>query len=464
MLVRPQPPSAEAAPATRSLPILAREAEEEAAGGVEEGDGEEEGDEEIAGAEAEEPDYTVVEVFYGTDRAAVDSGGIGGLGSLPRFYLAAFSAAITVLLALLAWWCSQSRILKVLTAVSLIAAIGLGISAGYARFKTAPVDGKLQRAYGGGRGVLEMGTCEVSIPKDHEVGELESPSVFRLEFSETPERHVVLLGVKPQEADEFFKALGERVARSEKKEAFVFVHGYNVTFEDAARRTAQLAFDLDCDSAPIFYSWPSQGSLLGYSADEDNVVWTVPNLKEFLVQVATRSGAASVNLIAHSMGNRALTSALRILSYELREEARIFHQIVLTAPDIDAEVFKRDLAPRILKTGNRVTLYASSNDEALAASKVLHRNPRAGESGEHLVVVPGVDTIDVSTLDTSLVGLGHSYYGSNDTVLTDLVRLLHDGIPPDQRQWLLAMHRGELTYWIFRSKEVSLDPARRVPR
>ena len=235
--------------------------------------------------------------------------------------------------------------------------------------------------YGGDRGELELGTCEVSIPKDHEVGEMESPSVLRLEFREDPERHVVLLGVEPESADEFYADLRSCVGRSAGKEAFVFVHGYNVGFETAVRRTAQIAYDLKFEGAPIVYSWPSQEGLLAYTVDETNVVWTVPHLKEFLLGVARQSGAKSVHLVAHSMGNRALTSALRELALELKADCPRFHEVVLTAPDIDADVFRRDLAPAIVGVADRVTLYASSNDEALIASQGRSRLSAGGRVG-----------------------------------------------------------------------------------
>jgi esterase/lipase superfamily enzyme len=40
------------------------------------------------------------------------------------------------------------------------------------------------------------------------------------------------------------------------KQAFVFVHGFNVSFENALRRTAQIAYDLNFDGAPFLFSWP----------------------------------------------------------------------------------------------------------------------------------------------------------------------------------------------------------------
>ena len=206
------------------------------------------------------------------------------------------------------------------------------------------------------------------------------------------------------------------------------------------------------DGAPIFYSWPSQEGLLAYTVDETNVAWTVPHLKEFLLGVARQAGAKSVHLVAHSMGNRALTSALRELALEFKADCPRFHEVVLTAPDIDADVFRRDLAPAIVGVADRVTLYASSNDEALAASKAIHGYRRAGDSGNDVVVVPGVDTVDVSEVDTSFIG--HSYYGSNRTVLADLFELIHGSKPPDQRKWLRSMQAGAQTYWKFLRENV----------
>ncbi len=151
--------------------------------------------------------------------------------------------------------------------------------------------------------------------------------------------------------------------------------------------------------------------------------------------------------------HRALTKALHGLSY--RMERPIFREVVLTAPDIDADVFRRDLAPQIVRTADRVTLYASSNDEALRVSKQIHGAPRAGDSGALLVVVPGIETIDVSGIDTSL--LGHSYYGSNGTVLSDLIGLLEHGMPAAQRSWLLPRDYQGLPYWVFAAATASAD-------
>jgi esterase/lipase superfamily enzyme len=414
----------------------------------------------------EEEDYAVVQVFYGTDRAANDAAGEGLLFAGWLLWTAC-SAGVTLILLAFALRTSGGRTVRGLAVLGVAATVVLGLLTGYAALYDVIPGWKHEKpdlAYGmkRGRGV-ELGMCEVSIPKEHEVGVLEAPSIFKLELRETPERHVVLLDVERLPEEAFYTALSERVARSPAKDAFVFVHGYNVSFEDAARRTAQIAYDLDFPGAPVFYSWPSQASLTGYTVDENNVEWTVPHLREFLTEVVERSGAEQMHLVAHSMGNRALANALRGLSYRRDVKQPMFNHVVLTAPDVDADVFRRDLAPRIVKTAERVTLYASSNDKALSYSKTVHGYPRAGDTGEDLVVVRGIDTIDVSAVDTSLFGLGHVYYGSNQTVLADLFDLIRTAKPPEERRWLRAELLGSLRYWVFEQLEAA-RAAGSVPR
>jgi esterase/lipase superfamily enzyme len=109
------------------------------------------------------------------------------------------------------------------------------------------------------------------------------------------------------------------------------------------------------------------------------------------------------------MGNRLLTEAFATLAKPVAGEAHV-RQVVFAAPDVDAATFK-EAAHAFGGKAERFTLYASSRDKALAASKAVHKYSRAGDAGVDIVVVDTVDTIDASAVDTSL--LGHSYYGDN---------------------------------------------------
>jgi esterase/lipase superfamily enzyme len=301
--------------------------------------------------------------------------------------------------------------------------------------------------YGGDRGTLVLGEAEVSIPRDHRLGELESPSIWRLEFSEDPEKHVVLKAVSEATPETFYKGIREKVAAAPDKSAFIFVHGYNVLFKDAARRTAQMTYDLGFPGAPVFYSWPSQGTTFGYLVDETNVQWTEANLKRFIKEFADLSTAENIYLVAHSMGNRALTGAIKDLVKENPDIRNRFKEIILAAPDIDAEIFKRDIAPFIVTATPTVTLYASSNDKALIASKQAHGYARAGDSGGGLVIISGVDTIDSTNAETDFVG--HAYYASSKSIIADIFNLIHRRQRPDARPGLKAIDQQAGRYWEF---------------
>ena len=100
-------------------------------------------------------------------------------------------------------------------------------------------------------GSLVYGTCSISIPKAHKTGHIESPEWFRLEFRPNPARHIAILKTTTLAEEAFIERIRATVASSKAKDAFIFVHGYNTTFENAAIRTGQMAFDLSFIGAPI---------------------------------------------------------------------------------------------------------------------------------------------------------------------------------------------------------------------
>jgi len=403
-----------------------------------------------AAAVAPSGPYDAVQVFYGTDRLAAELLVDTLPARLIRFLPTGCSVLVTLCLAIIA--ASRRGMGMWLLAIGGVAiSLGLGFQATtstVAAIRQSSKEGLRYTAERSPAGSVDLGVCEVTIPKTHVMGELESPSILRLEIREEAARHVVLSKTERLASEPFYTLLRERVQASPRRELFVFVHGFNVTFEDAARRTAQIHHDLKFSGAPLFFSWPAHDKfVVTYPADENNVAWSAPHLKQFLLEVVKESQAESVNLVAHSMGNRALAAALREIELELKDNSRLFNQVILAAPDIDADDFRHNIAPAMQRTAKRLTLYASSRDDALLASRLLHRGPRAGDAGEGLVVVNGIDTIDVTAIDSS--PWGHSYYGSSDPVLNDLKAMLMLAIPPSERTWLSPAERNGLTYWIF---------------
>ena len=308
--------------------------------------------------------------------------------------------------------------------------------------------------YGAARGDLQYGYLNVTIPQTHKEAELETQprwSEYTLILSEASmrQRYVLLDQVTPLPKDAFVKALRQQIADSPSKDLFIFVHGFNNTFEDAARRAAQMAYDLDFDGTPILYSWPSAGSTSAYAVDEASVGISGRKMADFLDTIVNQSGAARIHLLAHSMGNRALIEALQTLLAKrpLDKRQHIFGQIVFTAPDVDRDYFV-DAIDSLRPSAERVTLYSSSNDYALRGSQLLHGAPRAGTAGDVIVRLPGLDTIDMSSVPAD--ALGHSYFAANSGAIYDVFRILWRGDPPPQRCGM-STRKGAatLTVWTF---------------
>ena len=293
---------------------------------------------------------------------------------------------------------------------------------------------------------ISYGICEVSIPKGHKPGALEASSIWRFEFKEDPDKHVVLLKVHAQQKNSYFSNLKSVIDRSKGQNAFIFIHGYNVTFTDAARRTAQISYDLGFDGAPVFYSWPSTGELGGYPTDEENIAWAQQNVKQFLRDFVEKTDAQNIYLVAHSMGSRALTGAVASLITEAPQFKKRFKEIILAAPDISARIFRDNIAPKMIEASNNITLYVSSDDKALAASRKFHANPRAGEAGKNIIIYNGIDTIDATGIDASL--LAHSYFAEAKSIISDILSIFQ-GQRPSGRKTLKPVKTDRGVYWAF---------------
>lgn len=316
----------------------------------------------------------------------------------------------------------------------------------YATHREATGRAEPSDAYGSRRGPMAFGVAEVSVPRDRAPGSIPRPSVWTFEFRPDPNKHMILNSVTPiTDRDSFFQRVSQVVADSERKEAFVFVHGYNTSFEGAAIRAAQLAVDMHLDGAAILYSWPSRASLLGYAADTRTVAdeALLDDVAAFLTQVANQTGANRVHLVAHSMGNRVLMRALDRIAAANTDGKPTFNEVVLAAADVGVDEFQATL-PRILSTGERFTLYASGRDRALQISEQVNSMRRAGDA-RTIMIQPGLQTVDTTAASGGL--LGHDDFAGS--ALADFRAVMWLSLAPDRRCVLETAQTDGGRYWAF---------------
>jgi esterase/lipase superfamily enzyme len=286
--------------------------------------------------------------------------------------------------------------------------------------------------FGDDIGDLSLGTCEVSIPYKRQPGALPEPSILRLEFSQDPAKHVVLMEIEQLPHAAFWKQLRAKVEASPEKQLMLFVHGYCATFRDAARRTAQLSYDLNYQGPAMFFSWPAGSDSEkfderpNYLKDLRRAQESDEDLITVIQDLGRYSGAKSIHLVAHSMGNFLLTEALKTIDDRLpvdQPRRQLFDQVVMAAPDINAKEFVKRTGLRLKPFSRRVTVYASTEDKALWLSKKVNGYEPLGflnefsQGGARSALY---DLVDASQFTTGWFDSGHIYYGDMPEVLHDL--------------------------------------------
>ena len=298
---------------------------------------------------------------------------------------------------------------------------------------------------------VTRGRVEVYIPQAHRFGETGSAFWQRLLRFDLRDDSLRVQHIQPQERDAFFSEIQAAAAAArengEAPHALFFLHGFNVTFEDAAIRAAQIGFDLKVPGPTAFFSWPSRGSVTAYPADEASIESSEQAITDFLVDFTQNCGAAKVHVIAHSMGNRGLLRALQRIAANAETQGQVkFGQIFLAAPDVDRDLFL-NLARLYPEHAERTTLYASGADRAVHLSAKLHDAPRAGYFAPY-TVAPGVDTVVVPGFDIDL--LGHSYFAQAEALLHDMYDLTRHGSPPAVRQRISPSVDEGCSFWKLR--------------
>ena len=243
----------------------------------------------------------------------------------------------------------------------------------------------------------------------------------------------------------------------------LFIHGFNYTFRESLIDAAGLKRTYETDESPytfFVFSWPSDGSLMPYIAYANDRADArtsgtalgrgLLKLGAFVQRVSGELGprvrsdlgrdpetarqrqelcGGRLHLMAHSMGAYALRHAVQGIRREIGDDLpRLFDEILLFAPDEDADAFEHDhklaLLPRLAR---RVTVYHNREDIPLAISDMTKGNPnRLGADGpDHSQNLPDkVTLVDCTPIVTGFEE--HKYYKSETSVIADVRNLLEN--------------------------------------
>jgi len=220
-----------------------------------------------------------------------------------------------------------------------------------------------------------------------------------------------------------FSDIERAAARTPGREVLLFIHGFDNSFEDAAKTSARIGVGIGFTGAMLLYSWPSAGSPASYLSDRNNAYWAVQGLKDLLTDLANSPWIGRISVVVHSMGNEAFVRAYGELAGECAHtrggcsNLRKVRAIVLAAPDMDRGVFLEQYAAKITSLDARVVLYTSTGDMALTASAQVQGGDY-DRLGKNVLCIPGLHVTDVSDVKTDV--FGHSWISQSRAVLQDL--------------------------------------------
>lgn len=194
----------------------------------------------------------------------------------------------------------------------------------------------------------------------------------------------------------------------------VFVHGCCQDHRSAYSGAAELARDTGWPV--LLYSWSSSpykfsgiaGTIAnhgGYSENEANIEISQTAFDSFLDQFEQKMAAAGVldrvDVIAHSMGNRLVSSHLGSATPLASSPAK-FDSIIFACADVPVQAFNNRKGNVVTKANNTFVL-VNNRDKALRLSTAVHGVNRLGNPEIHVAGVRGngVLVVDMETIQQS---------------------------------------------------------------
>jgi len=254
---------------------------------------------------------------------------------------------------------------------------------------------------------------DIAVPPERKPGEISWPT-----GQANPETDFLVTRADVLEGAASFRgAVGQalKARPAGRREAIIYVHGFNNNFADGVLRITQLSHDFRMTGVAVHYSWPSAGHPLAYAYDRDSVLFARDGLEQLITQVRA-AGADRVLLVGHSVGGQLIMEVLRTMAVAHPGSVDdAIDGVILISPDMDIDVF-RSQAKRIGELPQPFGIFVSKRDKVLRLSAQLTgRHDRLGNvSSLNEIADLDVTIIDVSEFSS---GAGHFTAGSAPGVI-----------------------------------------------
>ncbi len=284
------------------------------------------------------------------------------------------------------------------------------------------------------------------------------------------------LGIRATAEQAVREEVSRRLTTADRKELFIYIHGVGNSFSDPMYRMAELWHFLGRPGVPVVYTWPAikgGGPLRGYTYARESSEFTVYHLRQFLQTLASCPDVERIHILAHSRGTGIILSVLRDLRLLYMDDPALgkkdlkLGNVIIAAPDIDMKVAQQRFRPdQVYKILDRLTIYVTSEDSALGIARFLFKSIARLGSTTSKELTPeqigalksdrlGLDAVEVKVKQKG--AHGHTYWIDNPAVLSDVILILRDDLPPG-RQNGRPLIRAESGFWEIRDGYPYVEP------
>lgn len=238
---------------------------------------------------------------------------------------------------------------------------------------------------------------------------------------------------------------------SKRKDAYIFVHGYKVVYENPVLVASELWHFLGYDGVFIAYAWPSTPSTFAYLRDSDTSQGFARNMRQLIEFLAEETEVERIHILGYSNGTRLVSRALEQLALKythLSDEEVLaktkLGEVIMIGSDVDRGVFGSYLADGLLRTNEHLTVYMSKYDKALGMSQMMTRRNRLGQMFDDGNMAPAtrnlldkyrdqLSVVNVSDVEGSQSANGHGYFRASPWASSDILMTLAYGLSPEER-------------------------------
>jgi esterase/lipase superfamily enzyme len=247
------------------------------------------------------------------------------------------------------------------------------------------------------------------------------------------------------------------------KPLVIWIHGYQATFLLSTSHCAQVARDLNIDANVLTFDWANSESVLGYTRDVAQISRSTKHLVDLLEAINNEVKPPKIIIIAHSLGCRLACLALEKLYSDPNTKSLKLDHVIFIAPNVDRGEFDRNFKSALQALVNRLTIYVTSDDNALLLGKLLYNVDSIGLPEQfspdtnldeiqtflyYEKQLPGkIDLVDVSFSPKKDFLKKHRLFLERP-VLEDLYWLIRDDYPAEKRH-LLKYNGTKADYWVI---------------